>query len=50
VDPQRARRHELLKEALAFGELPDTVNLNYKPLNYAALMTLLNSVQPNGSI
>jgi hypothetical protein len=44
VNPQRARRHELLKEALAFGELPDTVNLNYKPLNYAALMTLLNSV------
>jgi hypothetical protein len=50
VNPQRARRHELLKEALAFGELPDTVNLNYKPLNYAALMTLLNSVQTNGSI
>ena len=44
VNPQRAGRHELLKEALAFGELPDTVNLNYKPLNYAALMTLLNSV------
>jgi hypothetical protein len=50
VDPQRTRKHELLKEALAFGELPDTVNLNYKPLNYSALMTLLNSVKADGSI
>ena len=50
VDPQRARKHELLKEALAFGELPNTVNLNYQPLSYAALMTLLNSVKTDGSI
>jgi hypothetical protein len=50
VDPQRARKHELLKEALAFGELPNTVTLSYQPLNYAALMTLLGSVKTDGSI
>ena len=50
VDPQRARKHELLKEALAFGELPNTVTLSYQPLNYSALMTLLGSVKPDGSI
>ena len=50
VNPQRARKHELLKEALAFGELPNTVTLSYQPLNYSALMTLLGSVKPDGSI
>jgi hypothetical protein len=50
VNPQRARKHELLKEALAFGELPNTITLDYQPLNYAALMTLLNSVKTDGSI
>jgi hypothetical protein len=50
VNPQRARKHELLKEALAFGELPNTVTLSYQPLNYSALMTLLGSVKTDGSI
>jgi hypothetical protein len=50
VNPQRARKHELLKEALAFGELPNTGTLSYQPLNYSALMTLLGSVKTDGSI
>jgi hypothetical protein len=50
VDPQRARRHELLKEALAFGELPNANSLDYQPLTYSALTTLLGSVKADGSI
>lgn len=50
VNLQRARKHELLKEALAFGELPNTVSLSYQPLTYGSLMTLLNSVKADGSI
>ena len=50
VDIQRARKHELLKEALAFGELPKANSLDYEPLNYVALMGILGSVKADGSI
>ena len=50
VDPQRARKYDLLRESLAFDALPVIGTTNYTTLSYSSLMNLLNRVQTDGSV